>query len=209
MPVLVPLQTHERTVIIMSDIFMSKFDKQLHRRGVLEGAFSTMEVHNHLNGAYHAADMYRFAPPRELMWRIPAFVVPSKVREHVHADEMADQLRANIANARKLVMSQRKTLDRPCSAIINHMNGRTGKSEPYADLHAGITVKATGRPTYQLAWQYTFNAYEVAMSMLHGYLSFIDTTMASRHSDFTKLSRIHEQAKKYQDSASLVAGQFG
>lgn len=187
---------------------MSKFEKQLHRREVLEGAFSTMGVHNHLNGAYHAAGMYQLAPPWELMWRIPACVVPKKVREYVHADEVADQLRANIANARKLIKSQREALDRPCSSIINHMNGRTGKSEPYADLHSSIKVEAHGRPTYRLAWQYTFNAHEVAMSMLDEYLSFIDTTMASRHSDFTKLSRIHERAKKYRHSASLVARQF-
>ncbi len=171
-------------------------------------AFDTMQIHNHLNGAYHEANLYSLAPHRSLMWRISVAGVPKRVRKLVDANAIVTDVKQRLASARQLLDDNQELLDHAGSTVINQMDGRTGKTYHYEDLFPGITVAAEGRPKYKLAWKYSFNPYEVGHAMITDFLRYINEVMASNKSDFTKLSRIHEKAKSYEDSARLVNGMF-
>ena len=193
-------------MISMSEAF--SFDAAWNNDWQFRAAFDTMQIHNHLNGAYHRANLYSLAPHRSLMWRIPVAAVPRSVRRLIDADAIVADMKQRLASARQLLNDNRELLDHAGSTIINQIDGRTGKTYHYEGRFPGITVAAEGRPTYQIAWKYSFNPYEVGHAMITEFLRYIDKVMASNKSDFTKLSRIHEKAKSYDDSARLVGGMF-
>lgn len=166
-----------------------------------------MAIHNHLIRAYHGANMYWAAPQRAAQWRIPSIFVPAQVHSFLDADDLIEQLSTRIDRAKGVLEENRTGLDQPCTRIINHLNGRTGKSRPYSKLHAGIRVTENGRPVHPIAWKYDFNAYEVGSSMLGQFRMFVEVTATRRYTDFGKLSRIHQRAEQYRNSAALVAEQ--
>lgn len=188
---------------------ISKFDRMNHLRHQFEAAFSTMAIHNHLNNAYQEAGLYHFAPHRTLMWCIPSVMVPRRVHKQIDATSVILELRSRLETAQKIIDEHRESLDMTMSTIINHIEGRSGRSYPYHHLFPGITVEPSGRPTYECAWEYTFNPHQVAIAMVEDFDRFVEMIMRRRRlSDFSKLCRIHGKAKYYESSASLVADTF-
>lgn len=188
---------------------MSEFDRMIHLRHQFEAAFSPMAIHNHLINAYHEAGLYHFAPHRTLIWCIPSVVVPRGVHEQINAASVVLELHFRLEEARKIIDDHRESLDRTMSTIINHIEGRSGRSYPYHHLFPGITVEPSGRPTYECAWEYTFNPHQVAVAMIEDFERFVEMIMRRRRlSGFSKLCRIHGKAQYYESSASLIADTF-
>lgn len=171
-------------------------------------AFSPIEIHNHLNNAYHSAGKYTHIPPEQLCWRMPAIFVPRKVRKNVSAEVIAESIVRRLEAARQLVDANRHILNHPRSTVISHGDGLTGESWPHEDLFVGISVAPEGRPEYLCARRYSFNPYEVACAMIDDFLGYIRSVMKSRVSGFTKLSQLHQKAKSYANSVYLVGTMF-
>lgn len=164
-------------------------------------ALSDIPTHNHLVDAYHDAVAYRFAPPWGLMWKIPAIAVPSKVRRLVDAATVVTEMRRRISEARTAIDEFREVLDQEEQRMVVHVPDR-----PYAHLHPSVVVERQVVPTgYAPGWIYQYNPYALVTTLLNEYERFIDKTMHSRLVPFTKVSRICEEAKRFNDSVQLLS----
>ncbi|MFZ1301457.1 MAG: hypothetical protein WAQ27_02670 [Candidatus Microsaccharimonas sp.] len=165
-------------------------------------ALSYIPIHNHLNGAYHRADIYWMAPPHDLMWRIPSLVVPAKVRDLIDADTISSEALHRIARTQQIIADERSALDRDIARLIHHTPDRPNR------VHDSVVLTHQVREGYAPAWRYEFNPYQLAMTLLDGFEQFINTTMQRRIAPFTQLSRICMEAKRIRDSAELVRSEL-
>ena len=174
---------------------------QQRRVEAFRDAFSYLPLHNYLNGAYHAANMYWCAPPYGLMWRIPAFFVPNSVLLLVDVEPVVDDIREKLRATRELIEEMKPSLDHEVERLV-HSAGR-----PYDNLPADMVVEDQSTAEgYGSAWSYTFNPYRLAIAMLDEYEHFITAAMKSRKTPFTQASRICQKAKALGGRVNLVTG---
>lgn len=174
-------------------------------RIIFSESLSDIPVHNHLNGAYHKADMYAFAPPWSLMWKIPSITVPREVQQVLRPDELVAELIARIARAREVIDQLRPDLDREIESIISFSPDPT---RPDPNLHPFVNATHRHTPGYATSWGFRFNPYRLAVALLDEYEGFIIKTMRGKESAFTKLSRIHRKTKKLEVNARLVENEI-
>ena len=179
---------------------MTAFADTLKRQVEFREALSYIPLHNHLNNAYHAADMYGYAPPTHMMWKIPATLVPAKVRQHIDADRVVANLRKDLARARQLLEQDRRRLDAQANRLIHH-----SPDHPYANLHRSIVLVRNTPKGYAPGWCYLFNPYRLGIALLDEYEQLIDKVVRSRRAPFTQVSQLCEHAKKIEQSAKFVA----
>lgn len=163
---------------------------------------SNMAIHNRLNGAYHEVDMHRFAPSWSLMWRIPAFLVPSKVRNVVKDGDLIADILNRTERAREAIESVRGLLDVDKVHVVN-----TNDRRPYPHLHRSVKAVYEHKPGWSPTWTYSFNPYRVAMDTLDTYEQFVRNVWHAKVEPFGRLSRIHRMAKKLESNVRLVEGQ--
>ncbi len=171
---------------------------RLRRVEVFRGAFSYLPLHNYLNGAYHRADMYLWAPPYGMMWQIPAFFVPNRVLLLVKTSPVVDDVREKLRAARALIEEMRPSLDRIVVRTVCHSPDR-----PYGNLPSNL-VNVYRSSSGAASWSYEYNPYQVATWMLREYDRFIDEVMRSRVTPFTKLSRICQKVKTFRSMMDMV-----
>ena len=173
--------------------------QRLQRADAFTSALSEMDIHNHLNRAYHSADMYQVAPPYELMWWIPAIFVPARVRSFVNTDKVIADIRAKLVIAREIVDEDRDRLDVVTKRRIHHIPDR-----PYRHLHSSVYVEYRIVEGYAPSWEYSFNSYALAVELILDYEAFLNEVAKSKRSSFTKVSRIWRKAHAHRHSADLV-----
>ena len=183
----------------MADSQEDRITSESRAAAAFRNALSDIPPHNALINAYHDADMYSFVPPDRLMWRVPAVAIPARVRRNVDADLIVAGIKQQLIVAREVIEQRQSVLDRDTQSVIHSTPDR-----PYSPLHASVVVTRRITPGYASAWNYDFNPYRLAVTMLDEYEQLIETVMKRRLAPFTQLSRIFEKAKFLENSVGLV-----
>jgi hypothetical protein len=186
----------------MSDLpVASEGAKIISTARVFVEALSGNPTHNYLNQAYHDAGVHYLCPPPEWHWRIPTFTVPLKVRRLLRAEDVVASLKGKIEKARTMIEEGKFYLNRETERHVYYSDGG-----PHPELHPAIEVTPHKVEGTALGWDYAFNAYELAVALLGDYEQFIQDTVNSELSQFTKIARIHQEieSERYRESVGLV-----
>ena len=167
-------------------------------RDALRGAFSYLPAYNAVNNAYHYSGMSWFVPPRSLRWRLPAWLIPKKVRRFVDPDPVVGGLWKSLRAARALIERERLSLDREVEQPIPS-GGQSYDNLPANLVFSHKTMIGGGR-----AVSYTFNLYQVVLAMIDEYEHFLTDVMVSSIPPVAQLSHICQKAKSLETRVNLV-----